>query len=161
MGNWPAFRLEGNLSRKRVALVWAGSPMHGKDRARSIKAAQFQPIIDAHPECDFYALQCGPKQPEVADLRGLKEDLAHRVENWTDTAQMIACMDLLISVDTACVHLAGAVGTPVWMLTPHSPDFRWMLEREDSPWYPKMRLFRQPAGNDWTPVIERIARESI
>ena len=155
MADWPRWSLNvGNVLRKRVALVWAGSPTHGKDRARSIPAKLYQPLIDAHPECDFYSLQCGPAQPEVAELRGVK-DLAPDVHNWTDTAQMLTCMDLLVSVDTACVHLAGAVGTPCYMLCPNSPDFRWQLQREDSPWYPKLRLFRQPTKDDWeTPIIK-------
>jgi ADP-heptose:LPS heptosyltransferase len=129
--------------------------MHGKDKARSIPARLYQPLIDAHPECDFFSLQCGPAQPEIAELRGVT-DLAPEVRNWTDTAQMLACMDLLVSVDTACVHLAGAMGTPAWMLCPTSPDFRWQLTREDSPWYPKMRLFRQTDRNDWQTPIQRI-----
>ena len=155
MPDWPPWSLNvGNVLRKRVALVWAGSPTHGKDRARSIPAKLYQPLIDAHPECDFYSLQCGPAQPEIAGLTGVK-DLAPDVRNWTDTAQMLTCMDLLVSVDTACVHLAGAVGTPCYMLCPNSPDFRWQLQREDSPWYPKLRLFRQPTKDDWeTPIIK-------
>lgn len=156
MPAWAPWSLHvGNVLRKRVALVWAGSPMHGKDKARSIPAKLYQPLIDAHPECDFFSLQCGPSQPEVAELRGVT-DLAPQVRNWTDTAQMLACMDLLISVDTACVHLAGAMGTHAWMLCPSSPDFRWQLTREDSPWYPKMRLFRQTDRNDWQTPIQRI-----
>ncbi|GDX11977.1 hypothetical protein LBMAG57_37490 [Verrucomicrobiota bacterium] len=156
MPSWSPWSLQvGNVLRKRVALVWAGSPMHGKDKARSIHARLYQPLIDAHPECDFFSLQCGPAQPEVAELRGVT-DLAPEVKDWTDTAQMLACMDLLVSVDTACVHLAGAMGTPAWMLCPTSPDFRWQLTREDSPWYGKMRLFRQTDRNDWQTPIQRI-----
>lgn len=156
MPSWAPWSLQvGNVLRKRVALVWAGSPMHGKDKARSIPAKLYQPLIDAHPECDFFSLQCGPAQPEVAELRGVT-DLAPEVRNWTDTAQMLACMDLLISVDTAVIHLAGAMGAHAWMLCPTSPDFRWQLTREDSPWYPKMRLFRQTDRNDWQTPIQRI-----
>jgi len=153
--DWPRWSMSATADKRRVALVWAGSPWHGKDRARSISAAQFQPVIDAHPECQFYSLQCGPKQPEVMELRDVI-DLAPQVTNWTDSAQMLKCMDLLISVDTAVVHLAGAVGTPVYMLTPFSPDFRWMLQREDSVWYPKLRLFRQPNKDDWQTPLDRI-----
>jgi hypothetical protein len=155
MPNWTRFALDGNTLRKRIALVWAGSPTHGKDKQRSVTPEMMQPIIEAHPECDFYSLQAGPRAHEVERLRGVT-DLAPKIENWTTTAQMLACMDLLISVDTACVHLAGAMGTPVFMLCPFSPDWRWMLGRDDSPWYPKLRLFRQTTQNDWQTPIQRI-----
>lgn len=155
MTGWPHWSLTGNLLRPRIGLVWAGSPTHGKDGARSVPPESFQPLIDAHPHCDFYSLQAGPRAHEAARLRGAT-DLAPQITGWTDTAQMLACMNLLISVDTACVHLAGAVGTPVWMLCPYSPDFRWMLGREESPWYPKLRLFRQPDAKDWQTPLERI-----
>lgn len=156
MPDWsPRFSLQGNMIRKRIALVWAGSPTHGKDKARSVTPELIQPIIDAHPECDFYSLQAGPRAHEFARLRGVT-DLAPQIGNWTDTAQILTCMDLLISVDTACVHLAGALGRPVWMLCPNSPDWRWMLGRDTSPWYPKLRLFRQPKADDWQTPINRI-----
>jgi hypothetical protein len=155
MPDWRRVSIEGNLSRPRVGLVWAGSPSHGKDKARSVTPEMLQPIIDAHPERDFYSLQAGPRAHEFERLRGVT-DLAPKIENWTDTAQLLTCMDLLISVDTACVHLAGCVGTPVWMLCPNSPDWRWMLGRDDSPYYPKLRLFRQPKADDWATPIERI-----
>lgn len=156
MPDWPVWKLENvSLLPKRVGLVWAGSPTHGKDKARSIAATMYQPLIDAHPECDFYALQAGPAQPQVAELRNVT-DLAPQITNWTDTAQMLACMDVLVSVDTACVHLAGAMGTPCHVLIPFSPDFRWQLAREDSPWYAKARLFRQPSSDDWQTPIQRI-----
>ena len=155
MPDWPVWKMQATLNRRRIGLVWAGSPTHGKDRARSIAAESYQPIIDAHPSTDFYSLQAGPRQPEVAKLSRVT-DLAPQITNWTDTAQMLACMDLLISVDTACVHLAGAMGVPVFMLTPHSPDWRWLLTREDSPWYPKLRLFRQPTKYDWQTPLQRI-----
>lgn len=155
MPDWPRFSLIGNPTRRRIALVWAGSPTHGKDKARSITPELIQPIIDAHPECDFYSLQAGPRAHEFARLKGAN-NLAPQIGSWTDTAQMLTCMDLLISVDTACVHLAGALGRPVWMLCPNSPDWRWMLKREDSVWYPKMRLFRQPKADDWQTPINRI-----
>jgi ADP-heptose:LPS heptosyltransferase len=91
----------------------------------------------------------------VMELRNVI-DLAPQVSNWTDTAQMLKCMDLVISVDTAIVHLAGSLGVSVWMLCPHSPDWRWMLNREDSPWYHKLRLFRQPHASDWQTPFDAI-----
>lgn len=155
MPDWPVWKMQGNLLRKRIALVWAGSPQHGKDSERSIHPELFQAIIDAHPECDFYSLQAGPKAHEVARLSGIT-DLVPQIQNWTDTAQMLMCMDLLISVDTACVHLAGAVGVPAWILLQYAPDFRWMLSRSDSPWYSRAKLFRQPEPGDWNTPIQQI-----
>jgi ADP-heptose:LPS heptosyltransferase len=79
--------------------------------------------------------------------------------DFADTAAVLALADLTISVDTSIVHLAGALGRPVWVLLQHMPDFRWLLDRDDSPWYPSARLFRQPVSGDWKSVIERVARE--
>jgi ADP-heptose:LPS heptosyltransferase len=86
-------------------------------------------------------------------------DCGAELEDFADTAALIDQLDLLISVDTAAAHLAGALGKPVWILLPHFPDWRWMLDREDSPWYPTARLFRQPSVGDWKTPIERIAQE--
>ncbi len=154
--SWPKWEAPEGTRKRKVALVWAGSPLHGRDASRSITAEQFQPLIDAHPDIQFYSLQVGPRQGEAAALRNVI-DLAPTIrQSWTDTAQALKWVDLLISVDTACVHLAGAVDTAAWMLTPHSPDWRWLLTREDSPWYPKLRLFRQSKPDEWGDVLERI-----
>ena len=83
-------------------------------------------------------------------------DYTEEIADFSDTAALIQNLDLIISVDTAVAHLAGALGKPVWTLLPFVPDWRWMLEREDSPWYPTMRLFRQPSPGDWESVIVRI-----
>jgi tetratricopeptide (TPR) repeat protein len=144
--------------RKKIGLVWAGSPTHGKDFVRSMKPAQFQRFIDVAPDCQFYSLQCGPRAHEVQQLTGCM-DLAQFITDWTMTANAILQMDLLICVDTAVAHLAGALGKPVWLLLPSSPDFRWMLTREDSPWYPQYRLFRQPVAGDWETVIQQVIAE--
>jgi len=158
MPRWERYSLQtSNMLRKRIAIVWAGSPVHGKDKARSIPAEAFQAMINANPSHDFYSLQAGPKQPEIQKLRGIKDDLSAAIKDWTTTAQILSCIDLLISVDTACVHLAGALGRPVWMLTPYSPDWRWLLARTDSPWYPRLRLFRQPAADDWQTPLTQIS----
>jgi ADP-heptose:LPS heptosyltransferase len=81
------------------------------------------------------------------------------LEDFSDTAALVSLMDLVISVDTSVVHLAGALGKPLWVLLPFAPDWRWLLEREDSPWYPTARLFRQPAIGDWDSVIDRVGKE--
>ena len=140
-----------------VALVWAGSPRHGRDEFRSFEPELFQPLVDAHPECSFYSLQCGPRADEVAKLRNVT-DLAPIISDWTHTAQALHQLDLLITVDTAIAHLAGALSCNVWMLTPHSPDWRWLLGRSDSPWYPTMRLFRQEREGGWQGVIKQISK---
>jgi tetratricopeptide (TPR) repeat protein len=153
---WPRWEPPEGTRKPKVAIVWAGSPLHGRDRARSITAEMYQPIIDAHPEIQFYSLQIGPRAPEVSVLKNVI-DLAPTIKNgWTDTAQALKWIDLLVSVDTACVHLAGAVDTAAWMLAPNSPDWRWLLGRDDSPWYPKLRLFRQPNQNDWSTPLAAI-----
>jgi Tfp pilus assembly protein PilF len=152
--SWAPFALPPSEKRK-VGLVWAGSPRHGKDKFRSIAPESFQPIIDAHPECQFYSLQCGPRCEEVLRLKNIIS-LAEHISDWTDTAQAILQLDLVITVDTAICHLAGALGKPVWTLIGSSPDWRWMLGRDDSPWFPTMSLFRQPARDDWRPVMDQI-----
>lgn len=159
MPDWPVWTLPNvNLLRPRIGLVWAGSPTHGGDKARSIAPEMLQPIIDANPQCDFYSLQAGPRAHEVARLARIT-DLAPQIENWTTSAQMLMCMDLLISVDTAMVHLAGCVGTKAWILLPSSPDWRWGLNSETTMWYPKARLFRQQKEGQWGQAIARVADE--
>jgi ADP-heptose:LPS heptosyltransferase len=104
---------------------------------------------------------------EVAQLQeqGMLTDrvtnLGPAIEDMADTAALIANLDLVIAVDTSVAHLAGALGKPVWLLLPLSPDWRWLLDREDSPWYPGMRLFRQERLGDWQPVVERVQRALV
>jgi Tfp pilus assembly protein PilF len=156
---WPKWTPPEGSRKKRVALVWAGSPLHGRDHARSIPAESFQPIVDAHPECEFYALQVGPGWHQIGNLRNVTDLGPTLLNGWTDTAQALSWVDLLISVDTSVVHLAGALDKEVWMLTPSSPDWRWRLGKEDSEWYPHLRLFRQPHKDDWeTPLGENQRR---
>ncbi len=154
--SWPRWTPPEGTRRPRVALVWAGSPLHGRDRTRSITADRLQPLVDGNTGVDFYSMQVGPRQPEFELLRGVI-DLSQSIKHgWTDTAQAMKWIDLLISVDTACVHLAGAVDTEAWMLCPQSPDWRWLLGRDDSPWYQKLTLFRQTSKDDWDTPIARI-----
>jgi len=139
-----------------VGLVWAGSPSHINDRNRSLALQALAPL-DRVP-CRYYSLQKG-----AAALGGERPagpalvDLAPELGDFADTAGCLAALDLLVSVDTAPVHLAGALGRPVWNLLPSAPDWRWMLDRNDSPWYPSMRLFRQPRPGDWASVIGEVA----
>ena len=147
-----AKRLAGDSSFK-VGLAWAGSA--GGD-ARSRSLATFAPLA-AIPGVTFYGLQKGPEanQPVPPGLRLIQ--LGDELADFADTAALVSNLDLVISVDTSVAHLAGGLGRPVWTLIPHDPDFRWLLDRTDSPWYPTMRLFRQPAGGQWGLAVESIA----
>jgi ADP-heptose:LPS heptosyltransferase len=107
----------------------------------------------------FYPLQKGPAGAQPVPAGWKLIDLAGELEDFADTAALLCNLDLVITVDTAVAHLAGALGKPVWNLLTYAPDWRWQLNREDSPWYPTMRLFRQPSAGDWTPVIDRVALE--
>ncbi len=164
---WPNWELPEQSEKRKIGLCWAGSPRHGRDKWRSLEPEQVQPIIDAHPECQFYSFQVGPKgggrndkkqwvAGEVSRLNGII-DLSPTINAWTDTAQALRHMDLLVSCDTALVHLAGAIDTACHMLCPSSPDWRWMLGREDSPWYPRLRIFRQRNREEgWGEVISQV-----
>lgn len=144
--------------RLRVGLAWAGNPAFRGDQARSMSLDQFKPI-SAVPAVQLYSLQKGAaarqavNRPDGFDLVDLTADL----HDFADTAALIKNLDLVISVDTAVAHLAGALAKPVWVLIPFVPEFRWLLARTDSPWYPTMRLFRQPRLNDWSDVIHQVA----
>ena len=143
----------------KVGLVWAGSPTHPNDRNRSMRLSEFLPL-KAIPNIKFVSLQKGAAASQVAQVPEMDViDWTDQLKTLDDTAALISALDLVITVDTSVAHLAGAIGAPVWMLLAIAPDFRWMLEREDSPWYPTMRLFRQDNKPDWSPVIRRLANE--
>jgi len=139
-------------------LVWAGSPTHHADRSRSIPPSKLRPLLRL-PGFQFYSLQVArpnrPHLPKGIDLIDFTADIS----DFADTAALVAELDLIISVDTAVAHLAGGMGRPVWTLLPFERDWRWGLAGEMTPWYPTMRLFRQPAAGDWDSVIERVAAE--
>lgn len=143
----------------RIGLVWAGAAGYGNDHNRSIALEQLAPLAVSVPEARFYSLQKGDAARQaLAKPAGMKViDLSAELNDFSDTAAAIENLDLVISVDTAVAHLAGALGKPTWLMLPFSPDWRWLLEREDTPWYPSMRLFRQPALRDWPGVIGKIA----
>ncbi|VVE69463.1 glycosyltransferase [Pandoraea captiosa] len=142
-----------------VALVWAGRPEHVNDRNRSMTLDQFAPL--GASGATFLSIQKGPaaSQANTPPNGMTMVSLSDEIRDFEDTAAILHLADLLVSVDSSPVHLAGALGRPVWVLLPFVPDWRWLLERDDSPWYPGMRLFRQPARSQWTPVIERVASE--
>ncbi len=150
----PALRLPAT-SAQRIGLVWAGSPDNRIDRRRSFPAGVFAPLCRI-PGVEVVSLQVGARSEEAGDLRGIVFDCAGKVSDFADTAAVIAQLDLVIGVDTAVIHLAGAMGKPVWLLLPLMPDYRWLLGRADSPWYSAMRLFRQRKAGDWEGVIAEV-----
>jgi ADP-heptose:LPS heptosyltransferase len=147
-------------SDPKVGIVCSGNSDHKNDHNRSIPLRQFSPLLETG--ASFYLLQneCRPEDEAFLSETSRIRDLRQRLTDFTETAAVIACLDLVISVDTSVAHLAGALGKPVWILLPFSPDWRWMLDREDSPWYPTARLFRQTEMGDWQGVIERV-REAL
>ncbi len=142
----------------RIGLVWAGTPTHPNDRNRSIPLPDLAPLLEV-PGLRWFSLQVGPSRAAAVEAGGggRLEDIGHRLGNFADTAAVLADLDLVVTVDTAVAHLAGALHRPAWVLLPYAPDWRWLLERSDSPWYPTLRLFRQTAPGDWSPVVAAVA----
>jgi len=135
--------------RPRIGVAWKGSPLHGNDRNRSLPRELARALLAGG--ATFVNLQ-----PGEAPLEASMVDVAPRIRDWDDTAAILARLDLLVTVDTAVAHLAGAMGRPVLVLLPFSPDWRWLTAREDSPWYATLRLFRQAERGDWGDVLERV-----
>jgi hypothetical protein len=151
-------KVAGDGRRLKIGLAWAGSPARKGDRQRSVSLSALAPLA-AVKGADFYSLQKGPAAEQAKnpppEMRLM--DLTAELKDFADTAALIASLDLVISVDTAVAHLAGAMARPVWTLLEFVPAWRWLLDREDSPWYPTMRLFRQPSRGDWGSVVRRVA----
>jgi len=156
---WRA-QIQHDNSRRKIGLVWAGNLTNIKGRYRSCPLETFSPLAGID-DITFYSLQKGEASHQAKNPpKGMKLlDYTEEIHDFSDTAACMQNLDLIISVDTAAVHLAGALGRPVWTLLPFNPDWRWMLNREDSPWYPTMRLFRQPSFGEWGPVMARVADE--
>jgi Flp pilus assembly protein TadD len=149
-------RLEPYRGQLKVGLVWAGRQVHMNDGDRSIKLAKLAPLSQAGSHAFFSLQKGGPARqapPPGLNLIDWTGDLG----DFADTAALIGNLDLVITVDTAVAHLAGAMGKPVWVLLMNVSDWRWLLDREDSPWYPTMRLFRQPVIGDWESPIRTVA----
>jgi hypothetical protein len=136
-------------------LVWAGNAKLVADRRRSLAPERLAPLFDV-PGLRFFSLQKGgPPAPDAFPLTNLMDGM----EDFADTAALVANLDLVVSVDTAVVHLAAALGKPVWLMDRFDPDWRWLHDRRDSPWYPTLRIYRQPHPGDWDPVLAEIVRD--
>lgn len=141
----------------KVGIAWRGNPAHKRDGRRSVALSTFAPLAGV-PGVRLISLQVGPGREQLADHAEEWNvfDPGDQLEDFADTAGLLSHLDLVVTVDTAVGHLAGALGVPVWVALPRAPDWRWLLERDDSPWYPSMRLFRQTAPGDWTEVFQRM-----
>jgi tetratricopeptide (TPR) repeat protein len=142
--------------RRRIGVVWSGSTIHTNDANRSMALERLLPLFQSGDV--WVSLQ---KEVRAADQPALRAsalcDLTAELNDFADTAALISALDLVIAVDTSVAHLAAALGKPVWLMLPFAPDFRWLFDREDSPWYPGMRLFRQQELGDWNGVVARIS----
>ena len=152
----------GAERKLRVGLVWSGNPNHTNDHNRSIPLATLSDLLDA--DAAFVSLQKGPKADEREDDKAALEqagvvDLTAHLSDFAETAALVSQLDLVITVDTSVAHLAGALGTPTWVLLPYTPDWRWLLDRDDSPWYPSLRLFRQDETREYGRVVARVRSE--
>jgi len=143
----------------RIGLVWSGNPRHVNDHNRSIPLNVMARLVTGGAQ--FVSLQKDPRPGDMAVL-GTRSDIEDYTSHMTDfsaTAALVSCLDLVITVDTSVAHLAAAFGRPTWVLLPYTPDYRWLLDRNDSPWYPTVRLFRQDETRDYSIVIDRVHAE--
>jgi hypothetical protein len=151
-------RVLATLDGFRIGIAWQGNPKYNRDRFRSIPLRHFEPLAQV-AGVRLISLQKGYGTEQIATVDGrfrvhvLGERLDERHGPFMDTAAVMKGLDLVVTSDTAVPHLAGALGVPVWLALPYSSDWRWLLDREDSPWYPTMRLFRQPEPGAWGPVF--------
>jgi tetratricopeptide (TPR) repeat protein len=150
-------KLQNDGPALKAGIAWAGSKEHKRDHDRSCPPELLLPLFDID-NIAFYSLQKGEAFEETKHFTAFKNfnDYTADIQDFSDTAGIIENLDLVITVDTSVAHLAGALGKPVWTLLPFIPDWRWMLNREDSPWYPTMKLFRQPSEGDWRGIIVKL-----
>lgn len=154
----PSFQLANSPA---IGLVWAGNPNHINDKQRSISQETLLELTKL-AGFDWYSLQVGASEKAKRGLaRAGVADLSSGFTDFADTAAAIQALDLVITVDTSVAHLAGALGKPVWILLPFVPDWRWLLDRSDSPWYPSARLFRQPKRGDWGSVLKEVKQALV
>ena len=151
----------GPHTRLRVGLVWSGNPNHSNDHNRSVPLRTLSRLLDV--DATFVSLQKDARPDDAAALRERTDiiDLTEHLTDFNETAALVSCLDLVITVDTSVAHLAAALGRPTWILLPYTPDYRWLLDRDDSPWYPTVRLFRQTATRDYGEVVDRVRSELL
>ncbi len=155
--HWRAQLATGDES-VRIGICWTGSPAYLANGQRSCALREFAPLA-AIPGVRLFNLQRGPAAEQVASVGFALQPLDTEWDEFADMAAAIANLDLVITVDTSVAHLAGALGVQTWTLLAQMPDWRWLLERTDSPWYPSMRLFRQTRSGDWSELMQRVAAE--
>jgi tetratricopeptide (TPR) repeat protein len=150
----------GPHDRLRIGLVWSGNPNHRNDHNRSTSLRMLSRLLDV--DATFVSLQHDPRPADQAELdKTALIDWTAEFKDLADTAALVKCLDLVITVDTSVAHLAAALGCPTWILLPWTPDYRWLLGRDDSPWYPTVRLFRQSETRDYASVIDRLRLELL
>jgi tetratricopeptide (TPR) repeat protein len=145
----------GDSNGRKIGLAWTGNANHVRDRERSMAFAHLAPLLDV--DACFVSLQkqYRPGEAELLARAGIR-DVSADLHDFADTAALISALDLVISVDTGVAHLAGALGQPAWIMVTHAPDWRWLIDRDDSPWYPAARLFRQGDSRNWPDVVAQV-----
>jgi hypothetical protein len=144
-----------------VGLAWSGDRSHDNDLNRSLRLDTLLPLLDL-ADISFVSLQQSVREEDASVLCSHAANIRHfagEFRDFSDTAAVIAGLDAVVSVDTAVAHLAGAMGKPLFLLLPFAADFRWLRERQDSPWYPTARLFRQPSFGDWRSVVGALSQD--
>jgi hypothetical protein len=151
----------GPHTQLRVGLVWSGNPRHTGDHRRSMSPRTMARLLDVGAV--FVSLQKDPRPDDKAFLSDRTDiiDLSAGLTDFLQTAALISCLDVVITVDTSVAHLSATLGRATWILLPHVPDWRWLLDRDDSPWYPAARLFRQSASREYASVMDRIRDELL
>jgi hypothetical protein len=149
----------GQRSRPRVGLMWSGNPENTIDPRRSIRLADLIPHLPR--ELQYFSLQKQLRDADRVTLDTCPDIVSFDAElmDFTNTAALSACLDVIVSVDTSIAHLCGALGLRTWVLLPETPDWRWMRQRDDTPWYPTMKLYRQTTAGDWHGVLRRVAAD--
>ena len=153
--------LRPNSFGTRVGLAWSGNSAHQNDTRRTIPLSQW---LQHLPEgLQFVSLQRDVRASDRPALEGHPRilDFSADLREFSDTAALCECLDLVISVDTSAAHLSGSLGRRTWLLLPFHPDWRWLLGREDSPWYPTFKLYRQPAPGDWNAVFRSVSEDLL
>jgi hypothetical protein len=149
-------------SRVKIGIAWQGRPTHRDDRRRSIPLAEFATLVRL-PRVQLFSLQKGAGREQLASVaeQWPVVDWSERLHDFSETAALMCNLDLVICCDTSLAHLAGALGAKVWVALANVAEWRWLTDREDSPWYPTMRLFRQGRPGDWPAVFQRMARQVV